>query len=147
MTQLSGLLTPIIALIALWIAYRQFKIQEYKVRLDLYERRLKIYGAIMKFLGGISKKGDSSWEEVLEFLENTNEAKFLFKGEMKEHLDSIYKHATELQYLKRDLNDRDFPIGDERTECGRQIGAHYSWFKNQYKKTEDLFLKYIRLDR
>ncbi|MBI5021999.1 MAG: hypothetical protein HZB59_11240 [Ignavibacteriales bacterium] len=147
MNQLSGFLTPIIALIALWIAYRQFKIQEYRVRLDLYDRRLKIYEAIMKFLSGISQKGDSTWDEVLEFLRDTKEAKFLFKGEMKAHLDSIYNRAIKLQSVQEELKNKSLPIGPEREAFAKQMSEHYKWLKSQYKTTDELFLKYIRLDQ
>jgi hypothetical protein len=39
---LTALTTPLIAVLGLWIAYQQFRLQSYRFRYDLSERRLAI---------------------------------------------------------------------------------------------------------
>jgi hypothetical protein len=55
----SALLTPLIALIALWIAYQQMKSNRDKVRLDLFEKRMKIFLIVRESLGTILADGSS----------------------------------------------------------------------------------------
>lgn len=46
----SGLLTPIIAIVATYIAYQQWKTNKQKLVLDRYDRRLRIYGKLKIYL-------------------------------------------------------------------------------------------------
>jgi hypothetical protein len=124
---LTGLLTPIIAILALIIANRQFKIQEYRVRFDLYEPRMKIYESIMKFLKKVRQKGDASQDDLYDLLNETIHAKFLFKGEMSDHIEAIFKRAAELQYVQTELSNHNLPEGDVRTKLAKQMTAHFKW--------------------
>ena len=45
---LSGLLTPIIAIIAAYIAYRQYKNDNERLKRDLYEKRYAIFSNLME---------------------------------------------------------------------------------------------------
>jgi hypothetical protein len=144
---LAGLLTPLIAAIALFIAYWQYRLQEYRVRLDLYDRRIVIYEAIMQFLSGVSQKGTASNEELISLLRDTRQAKFLFKGEIERHINSIYDKALNLQYIRKQLDNEYLPRGPERDSLATQMSLHFKWLSEQYKKTDEMFLKYVKLDR
>lgn len=147
LTLLSGFLTPVIAALALMIAYRQYKIQEYRVRLDLYERRMKIYEAIKKFRSAIMRSGDLANDVLFTFLEETSQAKFLFKGEMERHIGALSKRGVELQDVLTQLNDHSLPVGPERTALAQQMKEHFQWLRDQRDKTDKLFVKYVKLDR
>ncbi|HEV2293707.1 MAG TPA: hypothetical protein VGR35_07615 [Tepidisphaeraceae bacterium] len=43
-------LTPLIACLAVWIAFQQFRVARNKLRLDLYEKRFKVYSAVKEFI-------------------------------------------------------------------------------------------------
>ena len=47
---LSALLTPLIALIAVYVAYQQHKINKIRLQHELYERRLRVYKAVQTFM-------------------------------------------------------------------------------------------------
>lgn len=53
---LSALLTPLIAAIAVYIAYRQFRVERLRLQHELYERRLKVYRAVQSFLSDIMRE-------------------------------------------------------------------------------------------
>jgi hypothetical protein len=143
----SGFLTPLIALLAGWIAYRQLKIQEYRVRLDLYEPRMKIYDPIMKLLTTVGQKGTATNEELVTFLRETSRAKFLFKGELEKHIDAIYKKGVDLHYIEAQLANKSLPDGPERTAFEKQKKEIDQWLGQQYNKTDELFAKYVKLDK
>ena len=96
---LSGFLTPIIAVLAIIIAYRQYKIQKYRVRIDLFDRRLKIYNAIMDFMSHVRQKGDASNDQIFNLIERTIDSRFLFKGEIKNHIESLIQQALDIQEI------------------------------------------------
>jgi hypothetical protein len=47
---LQGLLTPVIAIVALYIAWQQYKVNERKFAFDQYERRLRVYQEVRSVL-------------------------------------------------------------------------------------------------
>jgi hypothetical protein len=147
MTLFSSLLTLLIAILAVVIAYRQYKIQEYRVRLDLYEPRMKIYDSIMKFLSAIMQKGTATNDELFTFVRETSRAKFLFKGEMEKHIDSIYKVAVDLQYVQGQLDNQNLPVGPHRTAFAEKSTEYFQWLRKQYDKTDEMLTKYVKLDK
>ena len=46
----SGLLTPVIAIVAVYIAWQQWQTNRQKLILDRYDRRLRIYEEVRKIL-------------------------------------------------------------------------------------------------
>ena len=74
----SALLTPVIAIIATYIAWQQWKANELKLRLERYERRLSIYQDVIKMLSLIMRDADAKIEDLMTFRANTAEADFLF---------------------------------------------------------------------
>jgi hypothetical protein len=143
----SALLTPLIAILVALIAYRQYRIQEYRVRLDLYDKRLKIYEAVMTFFRHLYQNGSASTEELLSLTGDTAEARFLFKGHMRNQIDLIYRTALDLQEINRELSNHSLPVGPERSELAKKMTAHFKLLRAQRDQTVKLFEKYLRLDR
>jgi hypothetical protein len=53
----AALLTPVIAIIATYIAYQQYRANQLKLRHELYDRRLLLYNAVAEFLAHIVREG------------------------------------------------------------------------------------------
>lgn len=54
----SGLLQPTIAIIAVYIAYQQYKTGRDRVRLDLYDKRFMVFDGLMDLLAHIMREGN-----------------------------------------------------------------------------------------
>jgi predicted cation transporter len=89
---LSALLTPAVALIAIYIAYQQHKINEQRLRHETYERRLKVYKSVQKHLSVILRDGKTTFQECIEFYSEASEAAFLFDSSVMARIDKIYKN-------------------------------------------------------
>jgi hypothetical protein len=146
LTTLSGFLTPVIAILAVMIAYHQYKIQAYRVRMDLFDRRLKIYNAIMDFMNHIRRHGDAGNDQIFELIKQTVDSKFLFKGKIKLHIDSLLQKALALQEVNKQLANPSLLVGDERTRLVKEMTIHFKSLREQYNQTDELFAKYIKLD-
>src|SRR4030042_5371894 len=103
---LTGLLTPIIACIALYIAWQQHVTAKRKLRLELYEKRYRIYVIIKKYLssGGNSNDDLKRWSD---FDSDTNEAKFLFSNDIKNYIEDIKKRNAAIKKFSVDLENRE----------------------------------------
>jgi hypothetical protein len=93
----SALLTPVIAIIATYIAWQQWKANELKLRMERYERRLRIYQDVIKMLSLIMRDADAKIEDLMTFRANTAEAIFLFGPEIQKYIDEIFSQGLKLR--------------------------------------------------
>ena len=76
---LSAALTPITAILALFIAYQQLRIQRAANRLQLYERRFRVYLAYRHLLSHLVFSPHPDQAVVERLSADVGEAKFLFE--------------------------------------------------------------------
>jgi len=142
----SGYLTIVIAITLAYIAIQQHLTEKYKIRIDLFDRRMKIYNSIMVFMRHVRQHGDAKNDQIFDLIDNTSDSKFLFKGEIKEHIDSLIQLALDLQEVNQQLDNRSLPKGDERSHLAKERTAKFKILRDQYDRTDELFSNYIRLD-
>ena len=111
-TILQGLLTPLIAIIATYIAWQQWKGNELKLKLDRYERRLRIYQEVIKMLRTCSNR-KPEWADLIDFGSSTAEADFLFGPEIRQYIDEIVSRAAALIAANAEYRDFTQPVPAE----------------------------------
>ena len=74
---LNALLTPLIAIIATYIAWQQWKANQLKLKMERYDRRLRVYQEVVRMLRTCSNR-KLEWAELIDFNASTAEADFLF---------------------------------------------------------------------
>jgi hypothetical protein len=142
---LAALLTPTIAVFGSFIAYRQWRTAQKKLKLDLFEKRFAVYDAARTFIASVMTSGKAKDEEMYEFLSGTREAKWLLNDDIATYFDEqIWKKAVELQTL--DLVLEGVPVGDERTRNVQQQGEIKKWLISQYKVLDEKFSPFLKLE-
>ena len=145
----SALLTPIIAILALYIAYQQHKINKQRLKHELYERRLEVFKAVKVFLSEIVQKGNVSFDRCLQFNSETSDAAFLFDDSTRAYIDKIYEKACHLGSVNEELSiGQGSPNCPEKERRGKLVADRkelFLWIANQLKKSEELFGKNIRV--
>ncbi|MDS4031964.1 MAG: hypothetical protein RKO66_18110 [Candidatus Contendobacter sp.] len=101
----KGLLTPLIACVATYIAWQQWQTNKQKFVLDRYDRRLKVYEEVRKILSIIVRDAKASYEDLLKFRTAVSEADFLFGPEIPAYIDEIYQKGVQLQYWSGEYRD------------------------------------------
>ena len=146
---LSAILTPIIALIALYVAYQQHVINKQRLRHETYERRLRVYKAVQKHLSNIMRKGTITYQECAEFYSEASEAAFLFDDSVQNKIDEIYKKSLDLAYMHEQLYPSDgspgIPVGEKRNEVSRKHSELLGWHTEQLKVSREFFAKKLGL--
>lgn len=145
----KGLLTPLIAVVATYIAWQQWKTNEQKLVLDRYDRRLKVYEEVRKILSIILRDAKAGYEDLLEFRTAVSEADFLFGPEIPAYIDEIYKHGVQLQYWSREYRDSNQPVleGYDHKKVVDGMHVELNWLVAQFDPAKEKFKKYLDISR
>jgi hypothetical protein len=95
----SALLTPVIAIVAVYIAWLQNKTNKNQFRLALLERRLKVFNAAGELIGKVLTHARVEVADLQKFLWETRESDFLFGSDIREYLDQLYGKASDVHVL------------------------------------------------
>jgi hypothetical protein len=145
---LQGLLTPVIAVIAAYIAWRQAQTESHKLKLDLFDRRFQAFEEVRKVFGSMFTVGINS-EEITRFWFATVNAEFLFGEEIKKYREEIFRRGTHLADVNKDLSDaiaRAAPV-NERKKLSDERLAEVKWAQEQVGVVGEKFKKYLDLSK
>ena len=121
-----ALFTVVVGLLGAYIAHRQFKINQDKLRLDLFSKRLEAYEKLQEYFGHILREGRVTPDALKALWEARYKSRFLFGKEIEEYLDALWKHSIQMQSVYRKLYHDDgrsnLPIGEERSKAADEHG-------------------------
>jgi hypothetical protein len=141
---LSALLTPVIALFAVYVAAAQWQTARNKLRFDLFEKRFAVYDAARSFLGSIMTSGTVKNEALGEYLQGIHAAKWIVGPDVDDYLDrEIYLPAIQLQCLDAELEG--VPVGPVRTENVKKQTEIKRHLNNQFENLDVWFRAYLQL--
>lgn len=141
----KGLLTPLIAVVATYIAWQQWKTNQQKLILDRYDRRLRVYEEVRKILSIIIRDGKASYDDLLKFRTAVSEADFLFGTEIPEYIEEIYKRGVKLQYWSAEYRDytQEIPKGYDHKKVVDGMHAELTWLAEQFDPAKKKFKRYL----
>ncbi|MCW7555699.1 hypothetical protein NX722_24335 [Endozoicomonas gorgoniicola] len=141
---ISAFLVPLVACIAAFIAFRQWRTAQNKLKLDLFEKRLSIYHSTTAFISSVMTSGKASDDEIRKFMIGTREAKWLLSKEIALYLDEqIYNKAIDLQTLHSMLEGE--PVGDVRTKNVTEQAEIKKWLAAQFSVIDEYFKPYLKI--
>jgi uncharacterized ubiquitin-like protein YukD len=145
MQVLSSMLTPLIAIVALYIAWQQWKTNQHKLVMDQYDRRLRIYEEVRKILSIVLRDANVSMDDLLRFRTSVSEADFLFGTEIVEYIDDIYRRGLDLNHWASEYRDNTQvkPAGYDHKIVVDGKHRQLSWFKEQFEPAKQRFKKYL----
>ena len=143
----KAFLTPVIAIIAVFIAYQQWKTNQQKLNLDLYDRRLKVYEEVKKILSLILRDADASSDDLLIFKISVSEADFLFEKEIPLYIDEIYKRGVSLRRWNKEYKDytQTPPAGYDHKKVCDEMDKELMWLTEQFEPAKEKFKKYLQI--
>jgi hypothetical protein len=144
----SASLTPLIAVLTAYIAWRQYQVSHSMLKKDLYERRLVVYKFVMSYLADIIRDGAVDYQRANQFYAEASEADFLFDDRILSKLKELYHEGLRLAYLQKKIfipvnSSRLSP--DERDKLVDEESSLVAWFGEQPEQTKELFMKQMKL--
>ena len=141
---LQGLLTLVIAVVAVWIAKQQWKTNAGRVKLDLFDRRFRVFGQVREILSVVLRDGDVNLDNLQRFRSETVEAEFLFGSEIAAYISEIYKHGLSLWSGNEQLRGaREGASGIDPQEEAEKIQVEVKWLTNQLATFTHRFKRYL----
>ena len=145
----QALLTPLIAVVATYIAYQQWQTNKQKLMLERYDRRLKVYEEVRKILSIIIRDANASYDDLLRFRTAVSEADFLFGREIPEYIDEIYKQGINLHSWNSQYRDSNQPPreGYDHSKVVDGMHAELTWLTEQFEPAKQKFKKYLDISK
>lgn len=145
---LTAYLTPIVAFFGIYIAYRQWRTAENKLKHELFDRRFSVYDAARTFLMSIPQihEPNKLYDAQLSFVSATREAKWLLDTTVADYLHKeCYGEAEKFRHLlidiqrsKDDSEETKTPFYNKKDEIG-------NWFFQQYDVLDEYFSPFLKL--
>lgn len=141
----SAILTPIVAVLAIWIAYRQYDTQQYQVRLDLFERRIKIIEDVRTVLTDIDKhySGDPKNVNLELFRVAYRHSMYLFSTDIQTYLKGIDSRIGSLEGIELELKKE----SSDKETLNKQKDVIIVWLREQRPGHEKKFEKFMTLNK
>lgn len=146
----QSLLTPLIAIIATYIAWQQWKANELKLRLERYKHRLRVYEEVKKILSLMCRDADVKLHDLFEFNAAVAEADFLFGPEIPEYIDEIFRRGAALENANKEY--RAFtqgtpPPGYDHNRVVQEHSSQLKWLTEQFPTAKEKFKKYLDISK
>jgi hypothetical protein len=145
----SALLTPLIAMVATYIAWHQWKTNRQKLVMDRYERRLRVYEEVQRILRITLRDFKPGIEDLLKFQTSVSEADFLFGSEIRDYIDEIYRRGLNLQRCNQEYRDftQQAPPGYDHKKVCDEMNKESTWFTEQFGPAKEIFKRYLDISR
>ena len=131
---LQALLTPLIAIIATYIAYQQWNTNKQKLKMEKYERGLRVYQEVVKILRLIGRDLDPKLDDLLGFWVAVAETDFLFGPEIRQYIEEIFSHGLKLRSAKmqyHDFSQGPPPSGYSHNRVVQEMQSEETWLTEQ----------------
>lgn len=145
----TACLTPIIAIVATYIAWQQWQTNRTKLLLDRYDRRLRVYEEVTRILSLIARDAKANTEDLLKFRAAVSEADFLFGSEIPSYIGEIYKRGLNLWRLSQEYRDltQPQPPGYNHQSVVEGMDAELRWLVDQFEPAKHKFKKYLDISQ
>lgn len=144
----SALLIPLIAILAAYIAWRQYQIDHHSLRNALYERRYVVFKAFMVYLSEVVSRGKTTYARNSQFYAEASED-FLFSRTIADKREELYQKGVELAFAHERMYPVDggagLPVGAERDKVAEEAHGLLKWFTTQIQATHSLFKQEMKV--
>jgi hypothetical protein len=130
---LSALLTPVIALVAVYIAWQQHKINKNQFRLALLDKRMRVFSGAGELIATVMREARIDLQGLVKFYQETRESDFLFGYDIAAYLRELSNKAAVIHAYENVVDQE--PM-NERAEA-------LLWFAGQGDELKKRFGKYM----
>lgn len=139
---IAAALTPVVAVLAVYIAYRQYRTERQALKIALFGRRFDAYRATLKYVFA-RWQGDTVSPEIDRgFRAVAAEVSFLFGPDVCAAVEEVQRRGIEIEVassMKRDC------VVENELGYVYTIREHQRWFADAEPHVTAAFAKYLRV--
>ena len=135
----SAFLTPIIAIVAAYIAIQQYRVNQRKSKLELFEKRFAVYEGVKDLVDHVIDNVDLTDPALQAFNSKTADCVFLFKDHIPSYVKELRGKALRLRSINRMGSSH-----EAREEEGEVEEELLNWFTEQFERAQREFGPYLR---
>ena len=138
---MQGLLTPVIGLLAGYVAYQQWLTNKDKVKLDKFDRRFAIYDAARELRRAIRQHARATEDEIFDFRMKTRDAVFLLDDDLGRYLEEFGDKAWQILMMEGEIEHE-----HDQHKLAKLIDDQRAlkvWITDQADPLRDKFRKYL----
>jgi hypothetical protein len=136
----SSLLTPVVAVVAVAIAYRQYRVERLATKHSLFDRRFRVYQETLRFVQAATLSEGFGETYLAPFRQARNEAQFLYGPDIGSLLETFWDKGVEI-LIAEDERRRSPP--EAELAVVYRIRDHQQWFVRAQGSVTDAFRKYL----
>jgi hypothetical protein len=141
---MSPLVAPVTAIIAVYIAFQQYRVNRTRVRVELYDRRVSVLRAARALIHANIRAGTADGDALSEYVKAVSEADFLFPNrKVSRYLDELYKKSLRMWTIDQEL--KGLPVGEKRNERVEEHAGLLMWANEQQAAVAGKFQRYLRV--
>lgn len=143
LTTIAALIAALATIGTLIIAWRQWRTEQAKLKLDLFEKRYAIYAAVLEFMKSVNAYGNATHDDVRRFQLGVSQCEFLFDSKIDLALIALTDDVFELQTLNLTLEGNHDPEVrktnlDQQRAVRERMDARFHTLNRQ-------FIQYLKL--
>lgn len=134
-------LTILITLFGTYLGYQQYKINQYKVKLDLYEKRYNVVSGYKKTISILLRNGTLTDDELRDYLISTKESIYFFDDLVNRHINDVYEKFISIQMWTLELKtntELDIPLRKDYSEKSKET---LTYFNRLIKSSDEKYFK------
>ena len=142
---LQALLTPVIGIAVVYIAWQQWQANTRKLKLEMYDRRRRIYGEVIAFLSLVLRDFKPDMSAVIVFRCETAEADFLFGSDITSYIDEVFNQALDIREAHLEYRDstQETPPDYDHAKVVAAMHKLEKWFIGQHDIARLKFKLYL----
>lgn len=139
----KALLTPAIGILAIVIAFQQWRTNRNKLKLELFDKRFAVFQATRSFLSSVLRDGRVTHEALETYRLGIIDSVFLLDSATSEFLWGLYK--TGLAAIRYNSSLEGVPVGEKRSQLVSQETAEVKKLTDEIGNLQNRFEKFLKL--
>ena len=139
----QGILVPLVAVLAVFIAWQQWRTNKLRLDHELFDRRFSLYEIVLNLFGEVLRKSGTKSIDILSFLEATKSAAFLFDSKIQQFMTDTISKYSDLETIEAELEG--MLVGEERSSLVHKRREIRDWFHDELLVMDVRFRKHLSL--
>jgi len=140
---MTTLLTPLVAIVAVYIAWQQWRTAANKLKLDLFDRRFRVYRGLMDLLAAVEGEFNVPQDALAKYYIETDQKRFLFKSDLCDYMTEVRERVVKLRQLNRLIDPDAQTPEDKRNRAIEEASTIETWLGVQIEQASKKFEPYL----